>query len=174
MILYVRHGQTDCNVQGIIQGQLDAPLNDNGIAQAKDTAEKLKDVKIDIIYSSPLSRAYKTAEIINEYHNVEIIKEDRLKEQDAGEATGIYEKDVTREMFEDFLNAPHKYKAESSEELYNRIIDFYKEIENSEQNILIVAHRGNWRMIHRYINKIEDLNSELADPNNSEIKVLKD
>ena len=69
MILFVRHGQTDCNINGIIQGHLDAPLNQTGIEQAEKTAEELKNTSIDIIYSSPLIRAKKTAEIINKYHS---------------------------------------------------------------------------------------------------------
>lgn len=88
MILFVRHGQTNCNVQKILQGQLDEALNSKGIEQSEETAEKLKDEKIDIIYSSPLIRARLTADIINKFHDVEVIEDDRLLEQNAGDATG--------------------------------------------------------------------------------------
>ena len=65
MIIYlVRHGQTDWNARKIVQGVTDIPLNETGLAQAARARDLMKDVPIDIIYSSPLVRAYRTAEII--------------------------------------------------------------------------------------------------------------
>ena len=67
MKIYVtRHGQTDWNVQGKTQGRADIELNEVGIKQAKQTKEELKNIDIDLIICSPLKRAKKTAEIINE------------------------------------------------------------------------------------------------------------
>lgn len=172
MILFVRHGQTDCNLNNIIQGHLDAPLNKIGISQAKNTAIKLKDVKIDIIYSSPLIRAKKTADIINGYHHCPIITDENLKEQNAGDATGMNEKDITEEMKTDFFNDPHKFNAESEEDLYQRTIQFFKNIENVNKNILIVAHRGNYKAIYRYLNKLSS-SEKVEGINNCEIKILK-
>ena len=173
MILFVRHGETDCNRQGIIQGQLDAPLNEEGIKQAEETAEKLKNTEINVIYSSPLVRAKLTAEIINKYHNVDIICDNRLKEQNAGDATGRYESSITKEEYEDFAKDPHKYNAESEEDLHIRNIDFFKEIEKSDKTILIVAHRGIYKNLYRYINNLS-LSDKVAVPGNSEVKTLKD
>ncbi len=66
MKLYiVRHGETDHNINKIIQGHLNTPLNSNGIIQAQKIANRLKDINFDIIYSSDLSRAKTTAEEIN-------------------------------------------------------------------------------------------------------------
>jgi broad specificity phosphatase PhoE len=62
--LCVRHGITDWNRQRLFQGRTDIPLNDEGIAQAYAAARRLQDVPIDIIVSSPLIRALRTAEII--------------------------------------------------------------------------------------------------------------
>lgn len=172
MIIFVRHGQTDCNINGIIQGHLDAPLNQTGIEQAEKTAEELKNTSIDIIYSSPLIRAKKTAEIINKYHSCPIICDDNLKEQNAGDATGMCEKDITKEMFEEFCEDPHKFNAESEEDLYNRTAIFFKSIENSNKNILVVAHRGNFKMLYRCINKLS-LNDKIESIGNAEVKTLK-
>ena len=80
MIYFVRHGETDYNLEGIVQGQLDIPLNKKGIHQANEIKNKLKDLDIDIIFSSPLLRAKQTAEIINENLNVKIKYDERLKE----------------------------------------------------------------------------------------------
>ena len=60
----VRHGETEWNKTGIVMGQLDSPLTEAGLGQAKTTAQELKGVNFDAIFSSDLHRAHKTAEII--------------------------------------------------------------------------------------------------------------
>ena len=172
MILFVRHGETDSNLNGIIQGRLDSPLNQKGLEQAEITAEKLKDTKIDIIYSSPLKRALKTSEEINKYHNAEVIIEERLQEQDAGTATGRKYSETTEEEIEDFTNNPHKYNAESYQDLYNRNVDFFKEIENSTKNILLLSHSGVWKMLFRYVRHLS-LDDKVEEIKNCEVKILK-
>lgn len=64
LIALVRHGQTDWNLQRRIQGSTDIPLNDTGRAQARETAERLREVGITRVVSSPLSRAAETADIV--------------------------------------------------------------------------------------------------------------
>jgi len=63
---FLRHGQTDWNLQGRLQGHTDIPLNATGLDQAHAAADMLADQGIDIIVSSPLVRALKTAAIISE------------------------------------------------------------------------------------------------------------
>lgn len=65
-VYVVRHGETDLNSRGLLQGIIDEPLNQNGIDLAVITGKALADVPFDVIYSSPLIRAKKTAEIIAE------------------------------------------------------------------------------------------------------------
>lgn len=173
MILFVRHGQTDSNINGIIQGQLDSPLNDEGLSQAKVTAEKLKDTKLDLIYSSPLIRASRTSEEINKYHSVKIILDDRLKEQNAGDATGEKYSETTKEEIDDFTKNPHKYHAESFHDLYARNVDFFKTIENTDKTILIVSHSGVWKMLKRYVLGL-GIDDKVETIENCEVKVLKD
>ena len=64
-IYVVRHGQTNWNVKGKIQGKSDIELNEKGIEQAKELKELIKNYDINLIISSPLKRAKQTAEIIN-------------------------------------------------------------------------------------------------------------
>lgn len=66
-IYIVRHGETDWNVQLKLQGRSDIPLNATGIEQAEQTGENLKKagISFDKVYSSPLQRAVKTAELIS-------------------------------------------------------------------------------------------------------------
>ena len=64
----VRHGETMANRTGLLQGQTECPLNDNGRAQAAAAGERLKDMHFDAAYASTLSRAWETAEIITAHH----------------------------------------------------------------------------------------------------------
>ena len=68
-----RHGQTVLNSGRKMQGRIDIPLNDTGIAQAKAAREKIGDIKFDAVYASPLIRAVKTAEIIGDVSEDEIM-----------------------------------------------------------------------------------------------------
>ena len=64
-IIYIfRHGETDSNIEHRMQGWLDVPLNANGVAQARALAQKLADVRFDVVYSSPSSRALDTARAV--------------------------------------------------------------------------------------------------------------
>ena len=69
-LILTRHGETEENVAGISQGQLlPGKLTDKGIEQAKKLASRLKDEKVDAIYSSDLARSADTAKIIAKYHS---------------------------------------------------------------------------------------------------------
>ena len=63
-IYFIRHGETDWNKDGKLQGRVDIPLNEEGRHVAELTCEALKEEHFDIAFTSPLSRAYETAEII--------------------------------------------------------------------------------------------------------------
>ena len=73
MIYIVRHGETDWNKEHRIQGHIDIPLNDKGRQDALNAKKKLKNVKFDVVFSSPLQRAYETAKIIMSYDHVESV-----------------------------------------------------------------------------------------------------
>lgn len=79
-IILVRHGQTEYNVQERLQGQIDIPLNDNGVNQANALAEYLKDTKIDVAITSPLQRAKVTGSTVANNHNINVTTDDRLME----------------------------------------------------------------------------------------------
>ncbi len=83
-LIVIRHGQTDWNPIHRIQGWIDTDLNAVGVQQMEEAATRLKDEKIDLIYTSVLKRGYLSAEIINKYHNVPIIRERDLSELNQG------------------------------------------------------------------------------------------
>jgi broad specificity phosphatase PhoE len=89
-IILVRHGETEWNKAHRIQGGTsDVPLNEVGINQARKLAERLKDEKIEAIYSSPLHRALDTAREVARYHGLEVNSLLALREIDAGSLEGF-------------------------------------------------------------------------------------
>lgn len=150
MIYFVRHGETDFNKEGRNQGWLDVPLNETGIAQAKILADKLKDFKIDVIYCSPFSRTKKTAEIINEFHNVSIITDDRLKEYYSSEREGKVFNKLPKFYRDDCSINPDKYGAEGLLHFYYRNIEAYKDIVALNKNVLMVGHSAFYVMYERF------------------------
>jgi len=105
-IYLARHGQDQDNANGILNGQRDEPLTDIGINQAKQLAQKISDAnfKFDIIYSSPLQRAFKTAQIISDTQNLsEPIKLASLIERDFGIMTGQHTSDIEKLCAPDIL-----------------------------------------------------------------------
>ena len=73
-ILYlIRHGTTIYNKKGIFQGSMDVPLGKQGLFQADCLAERMKNIPMDAVYSSPLKRAYKTAQKLADATNSEVV-----------------------------------------------------------------------------------------------------
>lgn len=149
-IYLLRHGETDWNKDGRIQGHTDIPLNQKGRAQIGQAAEVLAGLPfgIDSIYSSPLKRAYESAEIVADrlsYDKKEIIVEPMLIERCFGEAEGLTA--AEREAkFPNYQYAdtgyyfpgiePYKDLLKRAEAVFKKITDSCKE----DENILIVSH----------------------------------
>ena len=153
MKLYiVRHGTTDWNVQCRFQGRIDIELNSNGRMLAGKLGEKLENVHFDCIYSSPLSRAYETANLIRGHRNIQIIKNDLLAEIAFGELEGCLSDDFlnTDNPRKYFFSEPQKYVppkgGESFEQLCQRTKKFIQTIiepkfqENPNGWDMVVAH----------------------------------
>ncbi len=88
-IYVIRHGETDWNKDNRFQGQSDIPLNAKGLEQALTLVPFMHQLQIDSVYSSSLSRAYKTAEIAVGDLKLSIQKDDRLKETRLGQVEGL-------------------------------------------------------------------------------------
>lgn len=97
-----RHGQTDWNREGRIQGHLDIPLNDEGRGQAKRLIEPLKQLKIQGLLSSDLSRARETAEIVGSPLNLRVVTDERLREVHLGALQGLTKKEIEAKHGFDF------------------------------------------------------------------------
>jgi len=147
-IILARHGETQWNVEEVFRGRIDIELNETGIKQAELLAEYLSDAKIDAIYSSPLKRASKTAEIIARHHNLEVEITPGLTDLDYGNWQGLPHqeiKDKFKELYAEWINSPDKVKIPSGESLnivrkramgvVNKIIAKY------EGAVVLVSHR---------------------------------
>ncbi len=156
MRIYItRHGETRWNIEGRIQGHLDSQLTDKGEEGARKLRERLFEEEIDVIISSPLERAHKTARIIKGSRNIDIDLNSKLKEINCGEFQGerfdeIWEKNP--EAKNKLKKNPFKFiypKGESLEIFYNRVEEGFNEIleKYDEKDILIVTHGGTIRSI---------------------------
>lgn len=103
MRLYLlRHGQTEWNIEGKIQGKTDIPLNETGFRQARCLAEGMREREISAVYSSPLLRAVQTAEILAEEKGLSVSVLPELREVDFGLWEGRSWTEVDAEFHEDF------------------------------------------------------------------------
>jgi len=163
-IYFVRHGETIWNKEKKIQGRSDIPLNEYGKELGMITAEALKDIPFDIVYSSPLVRAKETAEILVKNRNLEIHTDNRLLEMSFGEGEGesLPEIHAHPEMkLHNFIHNPGEYTppagGETFEELYDRCKNFMEEIiipaEKKYDTMLIVGHGA---LIRGFIHNINN------------------
>lgn len=152
MILYLmRHGQTNWNVEGRVQGWNNTPLNTKGIEQARTAGEKLAGEDIETVYSSDLRRAKKTAEIVSAALDLPLHYTKRLREMNFGKAEGVKKTDLAAKFpyiyaaFND-LNNQERYDirypdGESIGEVQQRFIKFLtKLLDDRRQKVLIVTH----------------------------------
>ena len=164
-IYFVRHGETLWNKEKKIQGQSDIPLNEYGIELAHVTADAMKDISFDIVYSSPLLRAKETADILVKDRNLEVYTDSRLVEMSFGEGEGesLPEIHTHPEMkLHNFIHNPGEYippiGGETFEELYIRCKSFIDEVilpaESKYDSMLIVGHGALIRgFIHNITNR---------------------
>jgi len=83
-LIVIRHGQSEANRLEVHVGAKDSELSEEGRRQVRLLAESLKDEKIEAVYSSDLERAFLTANVIAKDHELEVIKDKRLREFDCG------------------------------------------------------------------------------------------
>ena len=151
-VIIARHGQTEWNRLGKLQGQTDISLNEEGQRQAEETARQIADEKIDLIISSPLKRARETADIINKRFEASIIEDDRLKERNYGKSEGltVAERQELRKahpIVDDIWNYDKNIDFNDIETMHSfckRVYDFLDEISKKykDKTILLVTHGG--------------------------------
>ena len=137
MEIYVaRHGRVPSNDNKIISGRSDEELTEIGISQAEEVRDKIKELGIDVIFSSPVKRAVQTANIIN-VENKEIIFDERLSEREPGKMLGKSRKeiDIDSEDIMEILNSkPGKYLKDIISDVEREIL--YRRLENKKESIV--------------------------------------
>ena len=159
---FVRHGESLWNVENKICGATDIDLTEKGFQQAEQAAESIlrQELKIDMILSSPLKRAYHTAQVISERTGIPLKAEPRLTEQNFGKWEG------TARDGEDFRIAKTHFieswdGGESMLRTAHRVYSLLDEITSQEETVyLLAAHNGLARIIQSYFHDMS--NEEFA------------
>lgn len=143
-LIIVRHGETEENRAGIIQGHFPGVLSELGREQARKLAKRLKNEKIDLIISSDLARALDTAKEIVKFHaNTDLVPDERLRERYFKKFEGKRKKDLRIPKNARLIDYCNEEDIESDEEVFTRVKSLIKNIlEKEEENILLVGHMG--------------------------------
>ena len=164
-IYIVRHGKTDWNVLGKMQGCTDIPLNKVGKKQAELVKTKITQ-KIDLCFSSPLKRAIETAKIITD---IEPIIDERLIERKMGEFEGKSTRLYDSKKYWDFKLNYNDRGVEPIQDLFERAQSFINELKEkyNDKTILIVSHGATVRALHFCISSYKENQNflELDVPN---------
>jgi broad specificity phosphatase PhoE len=144
ILLLVRHGETDWNAERRFQGHADVPLNPRGRDQAARLAEELTSSEVDAVYSSDLSRARETAEIVGARLGVEVVLDPDLREVDVGSRQGL-----TWSESQDLT----VWDGESREAHAERVLGALHRIaeQHRGERILVVTHGGSMRRVHDHL-----------------------
>lgn len=143
-LIIVRHGETEENVEAIVQGHEYGTLTDTGVEQAKKVAERLKDFDIDYIFSSDLERTRDTVKEIAKYHDVPLEFVEDLRERDGGVFNGRKVSELVNDREGKGLE-PYEYKPQGGEhygEVKERTSEFLEELIKNYKGdtVLLVSH----------------------------------
>lgn len=140
-LIIARHGETEENIKEILQGHLPGKLTERGIDQAKKLALRLKDEKIDAIYSSDLARASDTAKEIAKFHsNTPIYFVKELREKDQRELSGKLISEI------DWNKPRDTEKKEAIAIRVKKILDAAYE-KYKDKTVLFVSHGGTIKIL---------------------------
>lgn len=169
-IYVIRHAQTDSNKNGIA-GDIEEDINETGVQQCLEAREKVKNLDIDLIISSPARRTKHVTEIIN-VNNIPVIYDERIIERELGKYETYNYKDIDKSDFWNYY--PKKYlELESMKSVCDRVNDFIKDIKEKyhDKKILLVTHGGVTRGIYCNAYGIpEDGDLSLLNQKNCELR----
>jgi broad specificity phosphatase PhoE len=154
-IFLVRHGETDWNRDGRVQGHTDVPLNDAGRVQARALAAELATASFEAVYSSDLGRAVETATILATPRSLEVTALAALREKHFGTWEGLTDVEV-QERFPDAIRG-HWGDAETTEDMTRRVLEAICRIADAHDGaaVLVVTHGGPMRALLRHCD-VED------------------
>jgi len=148
-IYLVRHGQTAWNKEEIFRGRTDIPLDETGLKQAELAGEYFRGMEIHAIYSSPLSRAWETAQKISQIHNLKVQPLQGILDMSFGKWEGQSNRDIQKndkEIYRQWREEPHQVRlpgGESLDEVRARSMAALEGVirENPGKTLVLVSHR---------------------------------
>lgn len=163
---FVRHGETDWNVEARFQGHTDIPLNANGRAQAQNICNILLAEHVDVLVTSPLLRAYETALAIAETHILPLQRDDRLKERSFGSWEGRLRSEIVAELGIDHHDSVTPFlppNAEQWDATCARMLAVTAEwlTTHPGRSVVFVSHGANFRAL------VETLTGERKEAQNA-------
>lgn len=162
-ICVARHGETDWNAAGILQGWLDVPLNDKGRDQSRELADRLADSTLSCVYSSPLRRALESAEIVSERLKLaKPICHEGLKERNFGLIQGVPKEQLARthpDLMREIIRrnpACEFEQGESVDHFATRVVGALSDIadHNPGRRVLVITHGWVMDVITRHVNNL--------------------
>jgi 2,3-bisphosphoglycerate-dependent phosphoglycerate mutase len=168
---FVRHGVTAWNKEGRAQGSSDIPLDEEGIQMAKHARNRIENEQWDVIYSSDLLRAKKTAEIIAESKpGIAFFVDKRLREIGGGQIEGTTEAERIERWGESWRELD--LGMETHEALIARGMAFIEDVKEKHPNerVLVVSHGSYIRRLVRELVADEELNDSLG---NTSVTIIK-
>jgi probable phosphoglycerate mutase len=169
-ILLARHGETDWNREGRFQGWADPPLNATGRAQAVDLSVQLMAEELAAVYSSPLRRAYETAEVVAASRGLEPVTVDALREVDVGSWSGLSRAEIEQrfpEQYARWLDYGQGWEdGETYEQLVDRVVGALQELAEARdgQRILAVTHGGPMRAASAFADRLSYAEARRRSP----------
>lgn len=155
-IIIIRHGETDHNIQGICQGQLNIALNSQGLKQAQQLARRLQNETVDVLYSSDLKRCLQTTMPVANMLKLKPKLEKAIREFDFGELQGKAWVEIRAKSAEilDQIEAMtdvhfNGHKGESRHQFRVRLQSFIDELRRTDagKKVMIVTHGGAKRVL---------------------------
>ncbi len=168
-LVLVRHGESEWNAKGTWTGWTDIGLTDKGRQEARKAGGQIKDIKLDIAYTSSLSRAKETLEIIKETlgkTSLQTFENPALNERNYGDYTGQNKWQVKQELGEENfkkLRRGWNYtvpNGETLKDVYERVVPYYEQEISPKlkagKNVLISAHGNSLRALVKYLDGLSD------------------
>ncbi|MFC1627051.1 histidine phosphatase family protein [Patescibacteria group bacterium] len=154
---FVRHGQTNYNVKKLCNDDptKDVHLTKLGKQQAKTVADKLKNIKLDLVYVSELPRTRETADIITKDQPMDFIVEPRISDRKTG-----FDSQPESKFFDSIKPDPFNIKlndGESFQEEKKRVFSFLEELKGlNAKSILVVSHSEILKIVYGYFHNLSD------------------
>ncbi|MDO4784712.1 MAG: histidine phosphatase family protein [Propionibacteriaceae bacterium] len=147
-LILIRHGETRLNALGVFQGQLDEPLSEVGLGQARAAAVSMAGLRPDALYASDLQRARQTADEVARLTGQEVRTDERLREIHCGSWQGRSIAEVSQEFPQlvEFRRSGQDFRrsatGETAAELADRVCEGLLDIikENKNQTVMIASH----------------------------------